>query len=205
VDRTLIAALEERDADAAKRFIEDESDARRVLAMYHGAIRHAYWSNKDLAMVVALGRHAIAYGTAGAHDDALKPITYDIGSFCWPGWDEPGITVDETTLAFGADVAALNLDLALRLQRPPLAQAMAHWLVGAYELATGRRDDAARYFERALALARTSADRPTELLMSAYLAVAEERIVSAESFACIEDGPALIAQVETAARVFADC
>jgi tetratricopeptide (TPR) repeat protein len=205
MDKTLIAALDARDTDAAKRFIEDEPDPKRVLAMYHGAIRHAYWSNKDVTTVVAIGRHAIAYANAGGHDDALKPLTYDIGAFCWPGWDEPGIRIDEDARAFGAEAAGMNLELAVQLNRPALGQAMAYWLVGAYALADDRRDEAARCFERARSLAAEVEDRPTEVLMDAYLALADGRTWSTESFESVEDGEALIAQITTAARVFGHC
>jgi hypothetical protein len=200
MDRTLLSALDERDSEGALRFIEDETDPARVLAMYHGAIRHLYWSNKDLNTLVALGRHAVAFGVL--HPDALKPITYDIGSFCWPGWDEPGITVDADALSFGAEAAALNLALAVQLNRPVIALANAHWLVGAHDLAAGRTEDAVHAFERSRAFAIEAQDEPTRFLADGYIAIARGEPIDSDEMRTLSEGGELLAQLHTAARVF---
>jgi hypothetical protein len=203
MDRTLVTALEERDDSAAQRFIEDEPDPARVLAMYHGAIRHLYWNAKDIHTLVRIGCAAIAYGTTNDQAEALKPIAYDIGSFCWPGWDEPGITIDGDVLAFGAEAAALNLALAVQLNRPPLAHSMAHWLVGAHELAAGRRAEAAASFERSRAIAVDAGDSASELLAVAYAAIARGEPWDEVPFEGVDDGAELVAQLRTAQHVFA--
>lgn len=201
MDKTLLVALEERDVGAACRFIEDEVDPARVLAMYHGAIRHLYWSEKDLGTLVQVGRRALSYAADEAHLGFVKSIAYDVGSFCWPGWNEPGIAPGPDALALGAEAAALNLALAERLHRPALVFANAHWLVGAYELAAERSDEALRSFERAHAFAAD--DRPTELLMSGYVAMARGEQPSTDELAALEDGDELIAQLEGATKRFA--
>ena len=195
MDRTLLNALEERDAEAAKRFVEGEPDPKRVLAMYHGAIRHLYWSAKDIATLVDIGRRAIDFGAS--HPDALKPIAYDIGSFCWPGWDEPGITIDEATFAFGAQAANLNLALAIQLSRP---LSNAQWLVGAYHLAARRTTEAVASFERARDLAD---DEATKLLATGYIAIAHGESFATDELEALPDGTDLVAQLRTAERVFA--
>jgi hypothetical protein len=202
MDRTLVTALEERDDAAARRFIEDEPDPARVLAMYHGAIRHLYWSAKDIHTLVRIGRAAIAYGTTNDQLDALKPIAYDIGSFCWPGWNEPGITIDDDVLTLGAEAAALNLTLAVQLNRPPLARSMAHWLVGAHELAAGRCTEAAAAFERSRSLAAEAADEATELLAAACVAIACGSHWDEARFESVTDGADLVLQLRTAQTVF---
>jgi hypothetical protein len=198
MDRRLLSALDERDVEAAKCFIEDEADPLRVLAMYHGAIRHLYWSARDLATLVALGHHAIAFGVS--HPDALKPVAYDIGSFCWPGWDEPGIDVTADAITLGTEAAALNLTLAVQLNRPALALANAHWLVGAYDLVAGRTADATLAFERSRAFAVAAGDHATELLAAGYIAITRREAVDAAAFTSIDDGDELLSQLLTVER-----
>ena len=200
MDAKLISALNAKDAGAARAYIEDEDDPARVLAMYHGAVRHLYWANKDLPTIVALGPHALAYGQPlDDHDlvGMVKAIAYDLGSFCWPGWDEPGITVDADALAFGTTAAALNIELAERLDRPADKKAIAHWLVGAFELANGRRDDAVRSFEAAASHAHIAGDHATEVLVANYAHIARQEPFDASGLE-----PDLVAQLETARRVF---
>jgi|SRR5581483_5797868 len=202
MDNRLVVALDERDAQAAQRFIEDESDPARVLAMYHGALRHLYWSNKDIETLVGVGRFALAFGAAvtdEAHLGLVKSIAYDIGSFCWPGWDEPGIEIDDATLAFGADAAVLNLELALRLRRPAGPMANAHWLIGAHHLVTGRTADAVTAFERSRSLAD---DEATKVLADAYIAIATGERWNDAAFASLEEGEQLVAQLRTAERLY---
>ena len=205
MDPSLLYALERGDVSDAVEWIEREDDPPRVLAMYHGAIRHAYWNRKDTSMVVALGEAAFAFGASFDGDPLLgmvKSIAYDVGSFCWTGWDEPGVTIDERSAASGARAAALNLSLAERLDRPSEARAAAHWLVGAHALASGRRDDAIRAFEESARYARAGSDLGAELLALGYIAIARGDEPDVSGFSDVEGGDDYIAQLRTAARVF---
>jgi hypothetical protein len=206
VDPTLIGALDRGDVSVAVEWIRTEDDPARVLAMFHGAIRHAYWSRKDLTAVVALGEAAFAFGRDFPGDPLLgmvKAIAFDVGSFCWIGWDEPGIAIDSAAMAAGASAAAFNLALAERLDRPSGPRAAAHWLVGAHELAAGRRDEAVRCFEESARHARRGSDLGAELLALGYIAIARGEEPDTDAFAGVEDGDEYVAQLRTAARVFA--
>jgi hypothetical protein len=205
MDRTLIECLDARRYDACIAFITVEDDPARVLAMFHGGIRHAYWSNKDIDGVVALGRAARAL--AEPIEDPkllglLKSIAFDVGSFCWPGWREPGIEITPPTLEIGAEAAALNLELARRLERPDAPMANAHWLVGAHHLASGRSDEASASFEESARHARLADDRATELLAIGYVAIARGERPDVAEIRTTEHGEDLAAQLTTAADEF---
>lgn len=205
VDRFLIDALDRDDVSAAIEWILTEDDPARVLAMFHGAIRHAYWSRKDVGQVVALGEAAFAFG--GTSDDErlvglLKPIAYDVGSFCWVGWDEPGVAISAEDAAAGARAASSNLVLAERSQRPPASLASAHWLVGAHALASGDRLAAVASFEESARYARAGGDRGAELLALGYVAIARGEVPDTAAFADIEHGDDHAAQLITAAKIF---
>jgi hypothetical protein len=205
VDPSLIGALERGDVAAAVEWIQSEDDPARVLAMFHGAVRHAYWNLRDVAVVVALGDAAFAFGRDLPDDPLLgmvKSIAYDVGSFCWIGWDEPGISIDAELAAAGARAAALNLALAEKLDRPAGPLSNAHWLVGAHELAAGRRDQAVRCFEESARHARQGSDLGAELLAVGYIAIARGEAPDLDAFASVEDGDEYVAQLRTAARVF---
>jgi hypothetical protein len=206
VDPSLIDALERGDVAAAVAWIQTEDDPARVLAMFHGAMRHAYWNRKDIAAVVQLGEAAFAFGGDFPGDPLLgmvKAIAFDVGSFCWIGWDEPGIAIDDEIAAAGARAAALNLALAEKLDRPSGPRAAALWLVGAHELAAGRREDAVRCFEESARFARDGSDLGAELLALGYIAIARGEPPDLDAFAAVQDGDECVTQLRTAARVLA--
>ena len=82
---------------------------------------------------------------------SAKALAYDIGSFTWPGWEEPRISPTADELAAGRDCARLNLRLAIELQKPPERVSMAHWLLGAHALAARDFDLAEKEFQLAQA------------------------------------------------------
>jgi len=126
-------------------------------------------------------------------------VAYNVGSFTWPGWGE-GPAIERHHLAAGLAAAKLNLELALGFER---GVASAGWLVGAHQLAAGRRSDAAASFRSAVDAAE---DRASELLFGGYVAIAEGepmRDVLREELSGLEDGRFYLDQLDTAARVFA--
>lgn len=205
MDSVLIDALDRRDVDSARTFIEAEDDAARVLAMYHGAIRHLYWSRKDITTLAAIGAAALAFGD-GLTDrnqlGLLKSVAYDLGSFCWPGWDEPGIEIGASMRTFGASAADLNLELAERLGRSEGPMAAAHWLVGAHLLAAGDRPAAITSFETSASLARTAGDHVAELLAEGYTRISRHERPDIVELQSLEHGNEVAAQLQTAFNVF---
>jgi hypothetical protein len=112
---------------------------------FHKALLDAYWKRKHLPAVVALGTAGIHYAVAqaaaipgDAHElrSLAKAMSYDLGSFTWPGWDEPGIVPTLEQIARGLDAARLNLQLAVELGKPAERVRGAHWLLGAQLLAS---------------------------------------------------------------------
>jgi len=205
VDPALIAALDGDDIAGAIEWIRSEDDPARVLAMLHGAINHVYWARKNVPAVVQLGAAAVDFAGRSSDEGVLgllKGIAYDVGSFCWIGWDEPGVVIDDNTRAAGHRAALLNLELAERLDRPSRPRSAAHWIVGAHELAAGRRDESVGCFEASARYAREGGDLGAELLALGYIAIAHGQQPDVSGFAGIEDGDEYAAQLRTASRVF---
>jgi hypothetical protein len=107
---------------------------------------HLYWKQKNLPAMVMLSQagiqHCLAESTrttdAGAARDLrgiAKRLAFNLASFTWPGWDEPGISITRSDLAAGLQAARLNVRLADELDRPPKARANALWTLGAQQLA----------------------------------------------------------------------
>lgn len=69
------------------------------MAAYSKLVKHFHWQQKKLPVLVAVGWAGIQYGLIQAETEvsqaqaiksAAKTIAYDVASFAWPGWDEPG-------------------------------------------------------------------------------------------------------------------
>jgi hypothetical protein len=149
------------DSFTAIEHIQREGTPSEIAARYQTLVKDLYWKAHDLAAVVVIGRAGIFYclgqlltaevpgEPAQKIGDAAKEMAFNLASFCWPGWEEPGINPSDEELAFGRDCARLNLRLAIQLKRPPRGVSMAHWLIGAHALAARDFDLAAKEFERA--------------------------------------------------------
>ena len=65
------------------------------------AMRRSYPDHHDVALAVAIAYAGVSRLLAAAASSeaekaytlrsAAKSLTYDVASFTWPGWDEPGI------------------------------------------------------------------------------------------------------------------
>ncbi len=187
------------------------------LSTAHERMRAAYWERKDLGEAVHIARDAIKRGQQVAEQEPdpdrsgyllgqVKGLAYDLGSFTWIGWDEPGIEIDESARAAGLDAARLNLALATKLGRGPDRMAAAHWLLGGQLLAAGDRVAAADAFRTAAAGAEQADEAGLRLLSRGFAALArsdrsELDAVRAE-LAEVPDGPLYVDQLDTADRVF---
>ena len=142
-----------------------------------------YWQKKDVRLSTAIARAGLQIGlmaSAKAPDPTsaeslrayAKGLAYDIGSFNWPGWDEPGVEIGPGDVAAGFDGARVNLRLAIELKKDDLPMARAHWLLGAYQLATHDTVGAAASFRAgAEAAGRAGAERD-QLLNVGYTLIA---------------------------------
>lgn len=175
----------------------------------HREAKDRYWKHKDLPGARRLLEEGIALARRQASPDLEKPLQYDLASFCWPGWDEAGISPTEEDLLAGDRAAAENLRLAIELQRGPAGMANAHFMVGAYALVARRYAEAYEAFRRQ---ADCAPEPPGKCLGEGYASLAEglargEVAIGASverlRTSGWEHGLGLADQLETAARVFA--
>jgi hypothetical protein len=223
--------LRDGDSFAAIEAVQREGGAMEIAARYQLLLSELYWKAHDLSAVIIIGRAGILFCLgqsliAGASPEHLekfrsfaKGFAYDIGSFTWPGWEEPGIDPTPDQLAVGRDCAQLNLRLAIELKKPPDRLAMAHWLVGAHALAAENPDEAAEQFQMALDILKGIASaRALDLNMRGYLAIARLCKNPADIGALADfnevgkqlqsmtdkDAESYLAQLHTARRMFCD-
>jgi len=176
----------------------------------HSRARQYYWEEKNLAMCRSMSEAALAVGIGSESLEVLsatKAVCYDLASFCWPGWNEPGIVITEVDLATGERAAEDNLRFAIELERPDERLAYAHWLVGAYHLARGRAEAAQASFRTAHRFAESAEQPGLALLMDGYGAIASDpndlpaitaRLRSEDP----QNGAFYADQLDTALRVF---
>src|ERR1700733_3894038 len=101
----------------AKALLESGSDPVAALKDCSQAVKNLYWKEKNLPAVVGLATagiqagEAIAVGGENAHDVlcVVKGLYFDVASFTWTGWDEPGITPTAEDLSLGLAAARKNL------------------------------------------------------------------------------------------------
>ncbi len=204
---------------AALASVADPSDAADA---YGQAMKSAYWEHHDVALVTA-----IAYAGAGRllalADDAEDPedaqqakttvrgLMYDLASFTWPGWDEPGVAIAPDAQAGGLSAARACLSLTAELALGDLALSRAHWMLGAHLLMVASTIEARDQFGQAADAAdRAGADVEVSLAsgfgalagLAAGIDGADGDLATAlDRLRACEDGEMFVEQVETARRV----
>jgi len=112
-----------------------------------------YWEKKDLASYVVVATHLLdtALTNARGASEAAEffrarslGLSFDLASFTWSGWNEPGIAVTPALQAVGLEAARLNLDLARQSNAPENVRKAAHFILGAQLLASGDAYEAIR-------------------------------------------------------------
>src|SRR4051794_7837506 len=90
-------------AMGAIEFLMECDDEREVMEAFNVLVMDAYWEHKDIEGVILLAQTGIAFSleraeSPGDEDQneereqawkSVKVLTYNLASFCWPGWDEP--------------------------------------------------------------------------------------------------------------------
>lgn len=134
-------AVENEDRYRAIEIIESKGELNEIAEIYDELVRKFYWDEKDVRTSVFLARAGIGFCLGvvarekGKREEFLgnaKVMAYNLASFAWDGWDEPGITITECELREGFEAAKLNLRLALTLRRPPAGLHNAYWMLGAH-------------------------------------------------------------------------
>lgn len=180
-----------------------------------------YWKRKDLPSSVRAGLAGMQFGLAAARQfpeqayelrSTAKGCAFNVASFTWPGWDEPGFTIGQFEIAIGNDAARTNLRLAEMLQKGHVPIGRAHWLVGAFDLALNKLDSAIREFSVAYDLLRQVDPGPETQMVDGYRELAHhlngdagaknrlDRILL--DLGSAPQGSGLADQLATAERVF---
>lgn len=219
--------LSQADTFALIEFLDQQEDRLEVAATYDELVRHLYWKEKNVPDMVALARAGIQYclaaGTAVADEDVeqtlqlrsrAKTIAYNLASYTWSGWDEPGINLDETGRRFGLEAAHMNLRLALELDKGDMRISRAHWMIGAQLLAAGDRVLARESFQLASIYASRAQEETDDLLARSYsllvglledpenAALQQALAQMKRQMAHVEHGQMFIGQLGTAWQVF---
>jgi predicted enzyme related to lactoylglutathione lyase len=228
----LIARFRSEDSFAAIELLCQGPDALMAAKAFSEAANQFYWKEKDLVSSIAMGRAGVQQALTAATRCSLadtaraselrgqaKAMAYNLASFTWPGWDEPGIVIGPSDLVTGMDAAKTNLRLGTELKKGPLPMSRAHWILAAHELAAGKHDDARKDFAKACEYADTAGAPADHSLSAGFAALTElldgavksdestsglkQRLQEAEArLKTLEDGEMFIQQIHTAARVF---
>jgi hypothetical protein len=181
-----LALLAREDTQLAIDLITGNYAAADAMKIFILVSRDLYWQSKNLSAALVMGRAGLQFGLnearhLGPQEQALayelssqaKVLAYDLSSFCWPGWQEQGITIPSVYLGDGRDLAHINLRLAQQLRKGDLPMSRAWWLLGAHQLAVGQYERARRAFVEGIKYATAAQTRETELLLRGYLYLAD--------------------------------
>jgi hypothetical protein len=223
---TVLRICQDQDTFAAIEHLVKQDDRLATVKTFHEVMHHYYWKEKDLSRAIAFGRAGLQHGLTaalplqaqqpGLADElrsAGKALAYDLASFTWTGWDEPGITITAADLRIGLDAARTNLRLAVELKKEPLPLSRAHWMRGAQQLAAGKLADAAQSFQQAATLAKASGTESEHLLSLGFVALVnvlqsqgktgrDELEAIKTKLKQLEDGEFFVGQLDTAFKVF---
>jgi hypothetical protein len=159
--RDLQELLRSSDSFAALEHIQRHGTPLDIAARYESLVLDLHWKAHDLSAVIIVGRAGIIFclgQSIAAHvspematqlRSTAKSLAYNVGSFTWPGWEEPGINPTPDDIAVGRDCTRLNLRLAIELNKPPKALSKAYWLIGAHALVSRDFEFAEKQFKLA--------------------------------------------------------
>lgn len=224
----VLGYLNEADSYLAIEFLERQENPREVLQVYNQLIKHFYYEEKDIQSVIVLGRAGAQFGLATSraieeNDPGLanelkeeaRAVLYNLASYTWPGWNEPGVDIDENEIAQGLDAAKATFRLAQELNMPVLRISRSHWMLGALQLATGDLEEAKKHFDEASILA-LEAGEPAEALLSDGFGILAVQIASPGDYDAqaqldevknklsgVDDGHYFVEQLNAAIKVFA--
>lgn len=228
--QTIATVKEGGDSWAAMAKLEAGGEPLMVAEHYSQLVRICCFQEKNLPLMIMLGRGGIQYclreaarvekedpKTAEKLRGQAKTIAYNLGANCWPGWGDEGIVIGTSDIAVGYDAALLNLRLGRELKRNAEVMGNAHWLVGAHQLAMGKKKEALKAFEESAQQFAEAEKTDFELMAKGYAALAVKLSDEAAADADAKLQAALKAlnerdnddakffaeQIETASKIFA--
>lgn len=214
------------DRVAGIEFIARRPEVTNPAKTFLDVMRHYYWKLKDLPAAIEFGQAGAHFALFSAiraeasdHDlahqlrSAAKSLYYDLASFTWPGWDEPGIKISAGDLAIGLDAARANLRLAHELKKGDLPLSRAFWMLAGHEMCTRDYDAARQSYHNAARHAHAAGSKPDELLAAGFVRLTEllEEDIAGEDAELkailtrlepLQDGSMFVQQITTARRVF---
>jgi len=181
----------------------------------------AYWQERDIELCFGILRSAIVAARetleSGADEKSdvvqqYKGLLYNMASYGWIGWDEPGITISQDLRQLAIAAGREHFALAERMNLPPICRSRAHWLLGAALMQASEFREAHARFQQAGDLA-VLGDQPGESMNArAFVLVCEaiEGTPGAEEVLqrCLEamrsdkEAAEFATQAATALRVF---
>lgn len=222
-----LSLLSQSDTFAVIEFLDQQDDSLLVASTYAELVKHLYWKEKDIPPMVALARagiqYALAMGTAVSSTDIAltmrlrgeaKTIAYNLASFTWTGWDEPGVVLTGSDQCHGLEAAHLNLRLAFELDKGDMRISRGYWMKAAHLLAAGKLAAASLGFRKSLIYAVRAGSEPGRLIARGFVCLvaclqdprdtqAEQELAEVKrEFKDHEHGRTYIDQLNTARRVF---
>ena len=220
--------LAEADLFATIDHLNQQVDPVSAAEAYRELVKHCYYQDKDLPAVITFSHAGIQFAAVKAaallvEDRDLaqqlrafaRSMAYNLASYTWPGWDEPGIVVDDTAQAIGLQAARTNLRLAHELDSNPLAVSRACWILGVQQMAAGDLEAAQESLAKASLYAEAADEEADQLLAISFSALArwlqapQEEVLRVALYAIradlaqLESGDFFVDQLDTAIRVFA--
>ncbi|MHC4779248.1 MAG: hypothetical protein ACYTFG_11795 [Planctomycetota bacterium] len=178
--------MREEDSFRAVEHVLTTGDARKVAMRFFHFSMDFYHQAKNLRASMVMGRAGIQFclmkakeieGSDAKLSKGLRGLAqnfaFNMASFAWPGWDEKGIEISRDQMAFGLDMAKLDLRLVTELKLGARKLSVAHWIVGAQLLAHRKYVEARKSFETAKAKAKEARDEDGEWMNHGYLAIVE--------------------------------
>lgn len=224
-----LSLLSQSDTFAVIEFLDQQDDQLQVAKTYSELVKHLYWKEKNVPDMVALARAGIQYALAAGsavfrRDLALtlllrseaKTIAYNLASFTWIGWDEPGITLSETDQCYGLEAARMNLRLAFELDKGDMRISRAYWMEGAQLISAQELEKAKFSFQNATAYAVRAGEKGDELIACGFELLvtllqnpqdlnAEQTLENIkDQLLQLEHGQMYIDQIDTARRTFSN-
>jgi hypothetical protein len=144
---------------------------------------------------------------------AARRFTFNAAADCWPGWAVSDKSPDMQILLAARELARRSAALTQELDLGPLQEGTGIWLVGAFDLALGRHDDAVKAFDAARERYTEGKAPGLVLLTEGYMAIVwrvagkaggEElgEIVAKIKKGGFEDGEEWVQQLNAAMRAF---
>lgn len=221
-----IPIIDETGVFSSVSHICSHGDPEEATQAFSDVSNHCYWKRKNLAEVIAVACAGAAYGLAAAaglpYDQdrayrirsSVKGIYYNLASFTWNGWDEPGISPGPAELSLGLEAARMNLQLAQDLNKGDIPMSRAWWMLGGQQISAGRAADAAESFLAAARHAEAASAAGEVLMALAFVGIARASASPDDAEARAEtrkrreelrpekEGEFFISQVDAAWKVF---